>query len=161
MKYSAQLLISTICFVLALNYNVVQAKLPWFGRGGAQAAIGQASIEYDIQEYEIEITTPRRQQSPTTTEAAELTRVFNQALVAVNRKKQDIHVGKLLSACKELAEAIRRIGFGQSANDILNNVQKIRKVYNKFPNKSQRAPKILPRFLLSRVQNPLRHASFL
>ena len=92
--------------------------------------------------FEIETNTRRRRNDFSTTArrtaAGELAQRFQEAVVAVNKNKQDVHVGKLLDACEELAVTIHKIGFAKSASDILKNVQKVRDVYGRIPNKNER-----------------------
>lgn len=58
---------------------------------------------------------------------------FDHALVEMNQNKEDIHVGHLLSACEKLQSTIRDLGFVSSANDMANNIAKIRSTYDKLP----------------------------
>ena len=74
----------------------------------------------------------------TSTELKQLVHDFKRALGEVNnnnnhKKEDDIHVGNLLSACERLETTIRNIGFGHSANDMANNIAKIRNTYTKVP----------------------------
>mmetsp|Transcript_96881 Transcript_96881/g.145125 ORF Transcript_96881/g.145125 Transcript_96881/m.145125 type:complete len:406 (-) Transcript_96881:125-1342(-) len=114
--------------------------------------------DHDNDPYEIETTDIRQpttaDSSDITTDAMRLVKEFEQVLAAssrnnnnFNKKKSssksavvadDIHVGRLLLACKQLETAIRQIGFSQSANDIVGNIQKIRKVYDKLPHDDHR-----------------------
>jgi len=71
------------------------------------------------------------------TDMAEMAKDFEQTLVASSSSSSvnmyDLNVGNLLTACDRLENAMRQIGFTQSANDISGNVKKIRKVYNRLP----------------------------
>jgi len=71
------------------------------------------------------------------TDMAEMAKDFEQILVASSSSSSvnmyDLNVGNLLTACDRLENAMRQIGFTQSANDISGNVKKIRNVYNRLP----------------------------
>lgn len=66
------------------------------------------------------------------TNAKNLAIDFEKAIIAINKNREDIHVGKLLSACETLETTMRDIGFGRGADDIASNVAKIRNIYNKI-----------------------------
>jgi len=58
---------------------------------------------------------------------------FEQAMVQVNQNQEDIHVGHLLTACEKLQSTVRELGFVSSANDMANNIAKIKSTYEKLP----------------------------
>mmetsp|Transcript_35706 Transcript_35706/g.86403 ORF Transcript_35706/g.86403 Transcript_35706/m.86403 type:complete len:271 (+) Transcript_35706:97-909(+) len=58
---------------------------------------------------------------------------FDQAMIVMNQNKEDIHVGHLLSACEKLQSTVRELGFVSSANDMANNIAKIRSTYEQLP----------------------------
>jgi len=67
------------------------------------------------------------------TEVHDLATDFEAAFQAINEDTEDIHVGKLLSACERLESTMRKIGFNQGAKDIGGNIGKIRNLYNRAP----------------------------
>lgn len=70
---------------------------------------------------------------PTDSPLSILAEDFDHAMVVMNQNTEDIHVGHLLSACEKLQSTIREMGFVSSANDMANNIAKIRNTYNKLP----------------------------
>eukprot|EP00980_Cylindrotheca_fusiformis_P014439 scaffold3854_cov95-Cylindrotheca_fusiformis.AAC.1 len=109
---------------LAFAPNAESTKLKLFQRTRHERVqVGQSS---DHQ-------TPELTMGGTVSSLSDLAHDFDQALVAVNRNKEDIHVGNLLTACERLEATIRRMGFSTSANDIANNMAKIRSTYDKLP----------------------------
>lgn len=79
------------------------------------------------------ITNKKSRNCHETTCLLDMARAFDQALIEVNQNKDEIHVGHLLEACERLEKTIRRMGFASSANDIANNMAKIRSTYDDLP----------------------------
>jgi len=92
--------------------------------------------------YEVETVTDERIKFDTT-KAGELARQFDQVLVddiSVNGKllPQEIHVGKFLIACEQLSELIHSVGFVYIAKNIISNIERVRNVYDSFPEESMK-----------------------
>jgi hypothetical protein len=73
-----------------------------------------------------------------TTKVGELVPIFTQVIstadgVIENEAKNDIHVGKLLNAMNKMEEHMRRVGMIQGANDVANNIEKVKRLYNRAP----------------------------
>lgn len=73
------------------------------------------------------------QSSSVHTDVADLAKDFHAAIQAINQDDDDIHVGRLLSACERLENTMQKIGFKQGAKDIGSNIQKIRNLHDKAP----------------------------
>lgn len=71
---------------------------------------------------------------------------FDQAMMAMNLNEEDIHVGHLLTACEKLSSTIRELGFVSSANDMANNIAKIRNTYEKLPSTQRDSMPVLLKY---------------
>lgn len=84
------------------------------------------------------------------TDVADLAKDFHDAISAVNRGDENIHVGKLLKACECLEDTMRKIGLKQGAKDIGGNIAKIRNLYQKAPPERRDS---MPELLLFEIES--------
>jgi len=80
------------------------------------------------------------------TAVADLAGDFQSAIQAFNQDDNNIHVGKLLTACERLEDTMRKIGFTQGAKDIGGNIRKIRNMYNIAPPSQRDSMPLLLRY---------------
>jgi len=92
-----------------------------------------ARMQFSTMQQQESIVHPQQQQMMSESPLSVLAYNFDQVLIAMNQNKDDIHVGHLLSACETLESTIRELGFASSANDMANNIAKIRNTYEKLP----------------------------
>lgn len=79
-----------------------------------------------------------QQSQQLTTQVGELADLF-QPVVRSRGLVKEIDVLRLLKACKKFEASMRKIGQGQSAKDLDNNISKVRDLYNSAPKQARQS----------------------